>query len=171
MWVDKRQEEGFKITHKGLLCWTPMPTPARMVPLRITMKVLEAVFTLVFWAMVSRMKDYYVPRICPWKIEDLPYDGCCSHTPLGEKVDGLQTSYSEEEINAMAAEHDKEVKQRNNETMRVKHARALENRDYECKVCSRAFPSKGNLKKQRLNGPQHRAKASGVVKTRDQLRQ
>jgi hypothetical protein len=53
-YVAKALDAGYVITHKGLLCWAPIP-PAGMVPLlRVLFITLEATFACVFWAMHSR---------------------------------------------------------------------------------------------------------------------
>ncbi|KAK4561170.1 hypothetical protein LTR86_005125 [Recurvomyces mirabilis] len=56
--VDKRLHDGYEITYKGLLCWVPLPTASRRFAVRALLLLLETAFSLLFWAMTSRTKDY-----------------------------------------------------------------------------------------------------------------
>jgi len=53
--------------------------PSLMASLRALCLVVEAGFSLYLWTMVSRTKDYGIPRLCPRSLDTLEYDGCCSH--------------------------------------------------------------------------------------------
>lgn len=39
----------------------------------------------------SRTKDYYMPTLCPWKIESLEYDGCYTHFSINDTLLALPT--------------------------------------------------------------------------------
>jgi hypothetical protein len=41
-------DDGYKITHKALLCWAPLPKAAARFPLRVLFLVLETAFSIVF---------------------------------------------------------------------------------------------------------------------------
>lgn len=75
--VQSALNEDFTIAHKGLLCWVEKPGPMLMLILRSIVLVMETAFAfaLVLWAMRSRTKDYGMPRLCPWGIDRLGYDG------------------------------------------------------------------------------------------------
>lgn len=45
--------DGFKITHKGLLCWCPIPAAGEGFKLRGLFLIIECVFTLYLWPMIS----------------------------------------------------------------------------------------------------------------------
>jgi hypothetical protein len=47
-------EEGYVITHKGLLLWAPIPSAADVPLLRAMFLLLEAALTSVFWAAKSK---------------------------------------------------------------------------------------------------------------------
>ncbi|KAK6208215.1 hypothetical protein LQW54_006996 [Pestalotiopsis sp. IQ-011] len=49
-------EEGFRISHKGLLCWTPIPI-ARKVPVLRLLMAIEATFTFLFFAAKESLAD------------------------------------------------------------------------------------------------------------------
>ena len=83
--VQKALQDGYTITHKGLLCTAPIP-PAAFVPCyRVLFVALEATFTFLFWAMYTKSKHGYgMMDFCPWNIDQLEYDGLCSHSALLE---------------------------------------------------------------------------------------
>ena len=88
--VKEAMDDGFSILHKGLLCWTKVPSSSETVSLRSLFLIIETVLALVFWSMQSRTKDYGMPHLCPWDIEVLDYDGCCTHLSIYEQIHGLQ---------------------------------------------------------------------------------
>lgn len=98
--------EGFTITQKGLLCWTPIPTPAQVPMCRLLLIALEATFSYVFWSMRARLGNYGMTHLCPWDISTLEYDGLCSHCALDE---GFRGDYdlSPEQLEAQAVEKEK----------------------------------------------------------------
>lgn len=102
--VERALDDGYFISHQGLLCWTDMPQPLLRIPCRALFLVLETVFSLVFWAMSSRTGDYKMPRLCPWDIVSLVYDGCCTHMPLIEGIYGVKEYLTVEQINQVEAE-------------------------------------------------------------------
>ena len=66
-------DEGYTITHRGVLCWTTIPTAALRFPLRSLFLILETAFDLAFWAMKSRSKPtaclpYYLG---PWTTSNM----------------------------------------------------------------------------------------------------
>ncbi|KAK5124008.1 hypothetical protein LTR85_002205 [Meristemomyces frigidus] len=102
--VKRAMDDGYVIAHKGLLCWSPIPTASKRYALRAVFLVLETTFAIVFWAMVSRDKDYGMPHLCPWQIEGLDYTGLCSHTAVAEAVPGEENGLTAEQIEAKDAE-------------------------------------------------------------------
>lgn len=59
-------EKGFKITHHGSLCWTPLP-PSGLVPrVRARFLVLEAFFTVQFRAKKSAITNIYYQHLLLW---------------------------------------------------------------------------------------------------------
>jgi hypothetical protein len=102
--VDSALREGFTIVHKGILCWTKMPGPLLKIPLRAVMVLLENVFCLVFWAMQSRTKTYGMPKLCPWDMDTLSWDGCCTHMAVTEGIVGVSKHLTAEENNAVEQE-------------------------------------------------------------------
>lgn len=153
-YVETSLQEGYAITHKGLLAWTPLPLASERYALRCLFLVLECVCTLCFWAMKSRTKDYYMPALCPWPRDSLTYDGCCTHFSINEQIIGRAENATPEEINRVDAER-KLVKGRQysaNKGPGVHAAqtkaygeKALEEQRYKCTVCDLSFRSNAKL--------------------------
>jgi hypothetical protein len=84
--VSKALARGYRITHIGLLCQTPIPSVKNRYLLRSLFIILETAFSFTLWAMRSRTKSYGMPKLLPWPIEELEYDGCCTHSALWEGI-------------------------------------------------------------------------------------
>ncbi len=101
MYVRTALDDGYKITHKGLLCWAPLPKASARFPLRVLFLALETAFSIVFWAMYSKTKDYGMPKhLCPWQMDAVHHDGCCSHPAIKERVEGEKDTLTAEQIEA-----------------------------------------------------------------------
>ncbi|KAL2030755.1 hypothetical protein VTO58DRAFT_108109 [Aureobasidium pullulans] len=104
VYVQQAIDDGYTITHKGLLCWSPIPEPSVRYVLRCLYLVIEAAFAVVLWAMKSRTKDYGLPHLCSWDTYDIiPYNGCCSHSSLTESPKGQTDGLTSEQIDALEA--------------------------------------------------------------------
>lgn len=153
-YVETSLQEGYAITHKCLLAWTPLPLASERYKLRCFILVLESIFTLCFWAMKSRTKDYYMPALCPWPRDSLTYYGCCTHFSINEQIVGHDENATPEEIGNVDSER-KRVKNRYyiaNKGPGVHAAntrrygdKALEEQRYECTVCELTFRSNAKL--------------------------
>jgi len=97
-YVAKAVDDGYRVVHRGLLCWAPMPNDINRIPLRAAFLLLEGFFSLYFWAMRSRISDYGMPRFCPWTLDDFEYDGLCSHVCLYEKIQGEQAGLTTDQM-------------------------------------------------------------------------
>ncbi len=86
--VEKAIEDGHTITHKGLLCWGPLPPLHKAFRTRALFKLIEATFAFYFWAMYSRTKDYAVADALFWDIDQFTYEGLCSQNALAEASQG-----------------------------------------------------------------------------------
>jgi hypothetical protein len=106
-YVETSLQEGYSITHRGLLAWTSLPLASERYTLRCLILVMECAFTPYFWAVKSRTKDYFMPALCPWPRDSLTYDGCCTHFSINEQVYGWTENTSPEEINRIDAERKK----------------------------------------------------------------
>lgn len=181
LYVKKALDEGYRITHKGALCWTPIPSSAKRFPLRALFLILETVFSLALWAMVSRTKTYYMPKLLSWPIETLEYDGCCTHSAIHEVIAGETEGLSPEQIavkegqaDIRRREQDKRARekyyakrnaedfeywrQRKNASIKKSDAKLRASQKYRCSPCNL------NLKSQfALN--RHKLRASHIQKT------
>ncbi|KAL2064913.1 hypothetical protein VTL71DRAFT_4053 [Oculimacula yallundae] len=140
-------DDGYEITHKGLLCWSPIPGPLSRFPLRVLFLALEASFAVLFWAFNTKEKDYGLPKhLCPWPIGSVDWDGLCSHNPLKERLEGDTENLTPEEIEAKA----KNQHQRKLDYIKDFSARAKAERKYPCETCNIAFESKHLLGQHKL---------------------
>jgi len=173
-YVHTSLEEGYDITHKGLLAWTPKPLASERYNLRCFFLVMETFFTLSLWAMKSRTKDYYMPSLCPWPRNTFTYDGCCTHFSINERPQGVPPTGSREEINRL----DLEKKQQQNRQYILNkgpgvHAantkkygdKALADQRYVCTICDLIFRSNAKLLEHQKR-PLHIAKATKNPRSR-----
>jgi hypothetical protein len=68
-------KDGYKITEKRPICWTPIPKPALQSSIRYAFICLEATFSYIFWAMRT-VKYHSMSSFCPWDRTILAYNGC-----------------------------------------------------------------------------------------------
>jgi len=95
-------EEGYEISHKALVCWAPIPPPAKIPIFRLLFLALEASFTYAFWAVNDVRFGRDMMHICPWDVATLPYDGLCTHSALREGLrGGLDLTAEQHEASAM----------------------------------------------------------------------
>jgi hypothetical protein len=78
-------QRGYQITHKGILCSIPLPSPADTQRLRALFILLEATFTFVFWTIkANTVFGLGMHEMRQWTLDSLEYEGLCSHTSLRE---------------------------------------------------------------------------------------
>lgn len=138
-YVETSLQEGWTITQKCLLAWTPMPLASNQYQIRALILVLETTFTLFLWAMKSRDKGYYMPVLCPWPRHSLPYDGCCSHHAISEKILGQKKKMdtTPEETNRLAVETKRIRDRQHSKAYRDK---AFEEQRHQCTLCNLFIP-------------------------------
>lgn len=171
-YVQKAVDEGYKVTHTGLLCWAPLPTASKRFPLHALLLMIEAVLSLYFWTMHSRTKDYGVGFLTPWDLAAFEYDGCCGHVPMREQIKDTKLNMSDAQIDAA----DKERKLRNSRRDYLKRGpvkaaasakkrrdKALANKENYCDICHLNFGAANQLANHKLL-PIHIDKANGVIR-------
>ncbi|KAG5750909.1 hypothetical protein H9Q70_006458 [Fusarium xylarioides] len=99
-------EDGYAITHRGLLCRIAMPTPACAPLNRLLFIALEATFGFLFWAMRPQKEYPGMDKVRLWDPAILEYEGICTHSSLTEQVRG-DFNLTAEELEAHAAERKK----------------------------------------------------------------
>lgn len=104
-------DSGFTITHRGLLCWSPIPPEGLIPTARVRYLAVEAVFGFVFFASAETRLDGLWTSMLPWKREDVSWLPLCTHTSLMERPPG-NLSMSEEELMAYNAARRLHVKQK-----------------------------------------------------------
>lgn len=86
--IKKALNDGYKIVHKGLLAWAPIPAAKDVPRFRLLFYAFEAMFSYLFWAMHKKTKDFEIRSCCPWSVDSFTYDGACSHNPLKDLIKG-----------------------------------------------------------------------------------
>jgi len=172
-YVRRALDDGYVISHKGLLCWAPLPTASKKIPLRALFLIVEAVFTLYFWAMVSRKKDYTMPPLCPWSLDSLEYDGCCGHFSLSEKIDGQVAYLTPEQIDAVDSDRKLQNSRRDAKkrgpvktsiSSKKRRENALAQKKFSCDLCNVFFGAKNQLRNHKLT-QKHIDNVDGVIRT------
>jgi hypothetical protein len=174
-YVETSLQEGYAITHQCLLAWTDLPLASERFHLRCFFLILETVFALMLWAMKSRTKDYFMPALCPWLVESLTYDGCCTHFSINEGVTGMAEDLPPDEINRLAAEKKLENGRKYTAAKgpgvhvaqsKASRDKAMEEQKHVCDVCVRAFPNQYKLTAhlgRRIHAKKVQQKAEGFV--------
>jgi hypothetical protein len=55
--IKLRFTQGYIISHSGLLCWTPLPSAGLVPRVRARFLLLEAAFTIIFFATFAAITD------------------------------------------------------------------------------------------------------------------
>ncbi|KAI7316966.1 hypothetical protein KC315_g10582 [Hortaea werneckii] len=182
-------DEGFEITHRGLLCWMPMPPLIEQSLSILLMLALECAFTWAFWAMVGQTEyGYGMSELCLWDRTSLTYTGLCSHSALSEGSHARANFGITEEQAAVVRE---QIRQRKNAWSRDTYAkrkakdpgylpkRAADNRrtraavrkrdlnsnKHYCHDCDESFSTAYHLKRH-LGSRTHKDKVNGVSRVR-----
>ena len=61
--VKQAFSEGYHVAHKGLLCWSDLPTPGLVPRVRARFLALEALFTVLFNAAFAAITDSYYSHL------------------------------------------------------------------------------------------------------------
>lgn len=147
-YVVEALNNGYIITHKGLLLWAPIPSAEDVPLLRALFVLLEATFCFVFWAVMSKNDgDFYsfgITSLCSWILKDLPYAGLCSHNPLIEKL-GADFSLSAEDLAALQKARKRNEAARKLPANQAQFAGNVSSKRFFCAVCNYPAAHKSNL--------------------------
>lgn len=114
-WVADALNNGYKIVHKGLLNWQPIPSAALVPRCRLMYVAFEATWSYSLWGMRKCYGDYSMSHICPWNINTLEYGGLCGHCALSDAIMG-NFDLTAEELEALAAEKPERQRQKKQDT-------------------------------------------------------
>lgn len=95
-------EDGYEVTHRGLLAWCSQPPPGKVPRFRLLFYAIEATFSFYFWAMKRKDIDYGIGACCPWPLGVFTYNGLCSHNALRDMIRG-QFNLTTEQLEALSA--------------------------------------------------------------------
>lgn len=169
-------DDGYTISHKGLLGWIPIPPIAVVTRARFLIILVEAALSFHLWAMTSRDKSYGMPPTCPWPLDTIEYDGCCSHSPLYERIPGEigdLTSEQVKQVEAIQSEKRLQQSRRDNSTRgperirldsKRRREKALATNKFFCDVCNVKFGA-GNQLRNHKRTQKHINNAADIIKT------
>lgn len=104
--VQQAFKEKCDVAHKGLLCWTPLPTAGLAPRVRARFLAVEALFTCLFHACHKAIADAYYNHLLLWGRATATWTPMCSHLLLNEKIVGdIHLSAEELEIVAAIQKH------------------------------------------------------------------
>lgn len=101
-YVEKALQQGYEIVHKGVLCWSPIPTAALVPITRLAFYALEGTFSLVFWSLRWEGCSF-VQHLAFWPLNSYQYEGLCTHLCFYETPRG-DFDLSPEQLEAQAVE-------------------------------------------------------------------
>ncbi|KAK7712357.1 Heat shock protein ssb1 [Diaporthe eres] len=127
--VNEALKQGYKITHKGVLAWTAIPSAKDVPRFRLLFYAMEATFSFHFWTMYSKTQDYLIGSCCPWPLDSFTYDGLCTHNCLHDVIAG-HFNLSPEELELLDAQNKENRRIRNNINSK-RHKDAKKARDPE----------------------------------------
>lgn len=172
-YVASALKDGYVIAHKGLLCWSKIPPVGERYPVAGLFIAMEALFANVFRAMVSRTKDYGLPRLCPWELELMEYDRTCTHTSIYEGIRSGLNGLSLETIAKLEAAAEVSRRQRQKDKREKKKAedpqafralattyrrrwiaKSLAAKRFFCEACQSNITT-ASMYKNHLAGPRH----------------
>jgi hypothetical protein len=157
-------DDGYVITHKGLLCWSSIPVPGKRLPVRALFLLLESVFQILFWAMYSRDKTYYMPRLTSWTLSKFTHLGACSHVAIGEGMHGDSADLSPEQISELEVQTAAKQAQSKRTSASRTYAKAKAGARFSCGPCKYHGHSITDLEKHcRTAGHQHRINGTSKV--------
>jgi hypothetical protein len=114
----KAIDEGFVITHVGVLVSAPRPVPSEVPLTRLVFYGLEGTFAFLFWSMQAYKSDYSMAGVTLWGWQNLPWKGLSSHTAFADPICG-EFDLTKEELE----EHAANMKVRKQEQNREKFKR------------------------------------------------
>ncbi|KAK4961355.1 pyruvate carboxylase [Elasticomyces elasticus] len=104
-------DQGYHLSHVGMLCWTPIPLPALVPRARLYFLSLESVFHCVFYSTYPKSMDDHWTDMMPWPREAIPWGALNSHLPLMEGIGELLKA-TPKQLEAMATDRKARTKAR-----------------------------------------------------------
>ncbi len=113
-----------------------------------------------------------MPRLWPWSLDTLEYDGCYGHVSLTEKVQDTHENPTPEQIDTVDSERKLRNSRRDRETrgqertahdQKNKREKALASKKFSCNLCNVSFGANNQLENHKLT-QKHINNASGIIK-------
>jgi len=80
--VKRAFENGYTLSHAGLVYWTSLPEDGDTARLRSRLLLLEGYFTIIFNACFAMASDIYLSNIELWPRKSASWQPLCSHSPV-----------------------------------------------------------------------------------------
>lgn len=87
---------GYKITHRGLVCWCPIPSEFTSGTVRVRMIALEATLGYIFATVPESSVDDIWGDLWPWDRSLVTWKPLCTHTAFNERPKGTHDMTEEE---------------------------------------------------------------------------
>lgn len=151
-------QDGYVITHKGYLCWMPIPSAINVPSARVKLVAVEGLFTFALWTLRAKTKyGYGMSHLCLWDREKLPYEGLCSHNTFSEgPLSGHDLTEAEllekeamykkkklESTHRYQAANPEKVK----DTQKRVTKKAKDQKRYVCRVCKTIYGNNPDLQR------------------------
>jgi hypothetical protein len=129
--VLKALNEGFVITHVGVLCTASKPEAADQPLTRLVFVAIEGTFAYLFWSLNAYKADYGMGFTCLWDWQGLPWDSLSTHSPFYE---GIRSEFglTEEQMQDHLAKLEIKHKQSRARINSNSHYRRMEENYHEC---------------------------------------
>ncbi len=108
--VQHAVDQGYAISHRGLLCWAPLPTAGQVPSARVRFVAVGAVFCSMFFAAAETKLGALWTVFLPWRREIVAWLPLCTHTPLLERPQGVH-DMTPEQLKAYNEERRRRVKE------------------------------------------------------------
>lgn len=167
-YVAEALNDGYTITHKGLLLWAPIPSTKDVPLVRALFLLLEASMTFTFWAVKSKNDGTFYAfgdrSLCRWDVDNLPYTGLCSHNPLNEGP-SLDNSLSPEDLEELQKARRRNEASRKLVPNQQNFAKNIADKRFYCDICN--YPAAhGTNYDNHLMSKRHLNKVAGRVSTK-----
>jgi hypothetical protein len=100
--VRQAYDNGYTLSHIGMLCWAPLPQAAMVPRARLFFLCLEALFTCLFYTSFASVLDVLWTHLMPWTRDSISWEPLNSHSPLKEGV-GASLNFSPEQLESIVA--------------------------------------------------------------------
>jgi hypothetical protein len=164
--VQLRFGQGYHVSHIGLLCYTPLPSPGLAPRVQARILLVEATMTVTFHAAYAAVTDSWFSDLLFWPREKVLWKPLCSHLPFKEAVRG-NLDLSPEELEIIAALRTSRLAERALEGSRRHRARKTQEDPVGyLQKCSASKQEWWDKNRERVNKTAGRVRAKAIEQNR-----